>query len=84
MATAVSLPVHTTALTLDCSTANVKELRPFASCLRPVVSRYLAMFLNTQRRIILFSALGGDTSAWSHGRLWSLWTLLLLACLEQD
>lgn len=33
-----SLPVHSTALALDFSTASVRKPRPFASCLRPMVT----------------------------------------------
>lgn len=57
MATAVSLPVHAIALTLDCNTANVKELRPFASCLLPqtcgqLLSRYVSEYTTTHDSIL--------------------------------
>lgn len=73
-----SLLVHPTALALDISTANVERLRPFASCLRPMDSHNLAVFLNTQTMYHASLCSG-------RGHFCTVpWTLLLLDCLEQD
>lgn len=51
----VSLPVHTAALALDISTANVKRLRTFASCLRPAVSHCVAV---SEHTMLCYASLG--------------------------